>query len=167
MPTMTTTKYGAKPFWWNSRTQQKQESKTSEFCTYWDSCLEFSIYQSLLRLYPESSIERQVSIATKPATINYPEQSWKCDFRILDPVLGHYNLEVKGAWICSDSAAKADFRKTLMMLDTFNLEEYLKLIIVSDRWFRLDKKVRTIKINELQKTLQEIRERWNRLKNCQ
>ena len=54
--------------------------------------------------------------------------------------MGHYNLEVKGYWIQSDSAAKADFRKTLMLLDIFNLEEYLKLIIVSDQWFSLDKK---------------------------
>lgn len=165
---MTTTKYGAKPFWFNSKTQQKQESKTSEYCTYWDSCLEFSIYCQLLKLYPERAIERQVSITTKPATLNYPEQSWKCDFRILDPILGHYNLEVKGAWITTDSAAKADFRKTLMLLDTFNLEEYLKLIIVSDKWFSLDRKVRTIKINELQHKLQEIQSRWIQLKrSCQ
>ena len=164
---MTATKYGNKPFWWNPKTQQKQESKTDEFCTYWDSCLEFSIYCSLLKLYPESSIERQVAIVLKPATLNYPEQRWKCDFRVLDPILGHYNLEVKGYWITTDSAAKADFRKTLMLLDTFNLEEYLKLIIVSDRWFSLDRKVRTVKFHELQTELQRIQARWKKLQNSQ
>jgi len=162
---MTTTKYGAKPFWWNPTTQQKEVNKSSEDCVYWDSLLEFSVYCQLRKLYPEKAITRQVSITLKPATFNYPESKWKCDFRILDPIMGHYNLEVKGYWIKQDSAATADFRKTLMLLDTFNLEEYLRLIVISDKWFPLDKKIRTIKFYELQTKLQEIQDRWMKLKS--
>jgi len=161
----TANKYGSKPFWWNPTTQQKETNKTSDDCVYWDSLLEFSVYCQLRKLYPEKAITRQVPIVLKPATLNYPEQCWKCDFRVLDPILGHYNLEVKGFWIKQDSAANADFRKTLMLLDTFNLEEYLRLIVISDKWFPLDKRIRTIKFYELQNKLKEIQDRWQKLKS--
>lgn len=147
------TKYGNKPFWWNPHTGSPVEEKVNDSCVYWDSILEFNVYCELRKLYPATAIFRQHPIFVKPASAHYPERTWSCDFQVL-PTHGDYiNIEVKGAWILSDSTAQSDFTKTLQFLDLHNPTDYNRLLIVSDKTFRIDKQWQTLRLPQLIKLL--------------
>lgn len=146
-------KYGAKPFWWNPVTGAKVDSKLHEHCIYWDSILEFNVYCELRKLYPATAIFRQHPIFVKPASAHYPERVWACDFRVQTAPAEHLNIEVKGAWILKDSAALSDFTKTLQFLDLHNPPDYNRLIIVSDKQFKLDKQWQTLQLPQLKELL--------------
>lgn len=97
-------------------------------CEYWDSVLEFKVYNELLNLFPQKEIERQHCINILPAKHPFKKWSWDIDFKVTHGNSTLY-IEAKGKWLL-DNLSKEGFAKTLRMIEMMYPDIWNNLHIV-------------------------------------
>lgn len=102
---------------------------------YWDSNLEHSCYYRLLKLSQGSEIIRQSEKVILPQKHPFQQLSWKIDFEVKGA--RNYLVECKGEWIKHNGEALANFLKLLRFFQMFYPFDFERLIIVSNKKFRL------------------------------
>lgn len=101
-------------------------------CEYWDSLLEFKVYNELLNLFPQKAIERQHVINVLPAKPPFKKWTWDIDFKVTEGKDVYY-IEAKGKWLL-DNLAKEGFCKTLRILELFHPEIFSNLYIIGSSY---------------------------------
>jgi hypothetical protein len=148
-------KFGNKPFYFDAVTHQTYPKKVNENCVYFDSQLEFKIYQNILALVDSRWVKRQHKLLIKPQTETYPEIAWKVDFRIEVPYRLLLNIEVKGQWIKHSTGDFREFKRMLQVFEYFNKTEYEQTVVVSDSCFDIDHRIKTISPIQLTQLIQQ------------
>lgn len=146
-------------FWIDSLTKTKYALQEDipkhipiERFDYWDSNLEHNCYYRLLKAAPKSTIKRQSEQIILPKTKLFQELSWKIDFELLGE--HNYLIECKGSWILKNGEALANFVKLLRFFQMFNNQDFNRLIIVSDKSFKLGhNKIKVHSFDELPELL--------------
>jgi hypothetical protein len=136
---MKTRPFSNKPFWIDSETGQTFHSKKdipddAPKLDYWDSVLEYRVYQELLSVIPAEQISRQVIIPILCKNPPFPQWNWCVDFVLH---LGKISIivEAKGKWILGKDEHCKSFIQTLRMFKVEYPELFNNLIIVGDsRW---------------------------------
>jgi hypothetical protein len=136
-----TQKYDNVSFWYDNKNQirfyQKKDIptylKNSPQIEYWDSVLEFTVYQHLLKLVDKSLILRQQVINIIPKNNLFKDWTWNVDFVINYP--NPVYLEVKGKWIINHPKMDS-FWHTLKVCQLFKPEVFDQLLLVGreDEW---------------------------------
>jgi hypothetical protein len=96
-------------------------------CEYWDSLLEFKLYEELLKRYAPEQIKRQYIIRLMPKHEPFKEWTWSVDFKLDLPVPIY--IEAKGKWLIESLKAEG-FWKTLRVLQNTQLEVWDRLVFV-------------------------------------
>lgn len=121
-----------KPFWYDSTTCQSFHKKPKGvIAEYWDSVLEFKVYETLLKHFPLENIKRQDEIIIWEKTSVFPKLSWVIDFKIFGVDSKPLYIEAKGKWLL-EHPENQNFWKTLKLLQIFHPAIFNNLLIVGD-----------------------------------
>lgn len=131
-------------FWIDTLTSKQYELEKDipphipkERLQYWDSRLEHSCYYKLLKLKKESRVIRQAEKIILPKKAPFNQISWKIDFELIGE--SNYLIECKGQWIQYHGEALANFLKLLRLFSLMRPFDFKRLLIVSDKRFKLGK----------------------------
>ncbi|MDJ0795809.1 MAG: hypothetical protein QNJ51_03055 [Calothrix sp. MO_167.B12] len=144
-----------KPFWYSASLQRsyysKQELPKVSDLEYWDSTLEFRVYQELLKYFHADLIKRQHEIVILPKEEPFKEWSWKVDFLIQsNKLIKPLYIECKGGWIKHDKGSEREFAHMLQTLQSQHSQIFKNLLIVSDsNWKLVNTKIEPISIEEI------------------
>lgn len=128
-------------FWYDSITNRYFYKKNEipndikDRLTYWDSILEFKVWQEILEVVPSSIVRRQVNIELLPKVGGFPAWGWMIDFWIdcNPPIL----VEAKGQWILKSEAERKCFIHTLRLLHQQNESLFNRLLLVGDSTWQI------------------------------
>lgn len=147
----------SKHFWYDPTTGQSFDKKIDapKNAEYWDSVLEFQVYEKLLTVFKREKIKRQVRLTLFEKTSIFPAWTWDIDFyieRTSYPIL----VEAKGRWLSSNPESKV-FWHTLKMLQTQSPELFNNLIVVGngDKWLVPNTKIFVYPLNCLTTLVKE------------
>lgn len=143
----TNQKYRAKPVFVNLTTGTVHGSKAEigdDKYIFFGSTFEYRVYRELSR-FPGLRIERQKPLIVKPGA-GYPAKWWRVDFQVSTDKGKILNVEAKGL-------SMPDFLTNLQLLDIFNPEEYGRLVVVTEYPRTIDKRIRSIGINQVANSL--------------
>ncbi len=132
---------GNTPFWVHKETgmffyARKELPADAPSLEYWDSVLEYRVYQKLLDFLKPCQISRQVNILILPAKEPFKKWVWNVDFvvtcnSIIIPI------EVKGQWLLADAVRRKSFCQTLQVLQREDESLFNKLLIIGDSDWRI------------------------------
>jgi hypothetical protein len=120
-----------KPFWHDAITGIFYDEKPDLLedkanIEYWDSDLEFKVYQKLLTVFSYEQIKRQHIVKILPKKFPFSAWTWCCDF-IIDKL---YLVEAKGEWLNKDEPRKKEFVHALRVLMENDPKTFARLTIV-------------------------------------
>jgi hypothetical protein len=120
-------------FWYDPETSESFHTKPKDkkSLEYWDSILEFKVYELLLKEFPRENIKRQQEIIIWEKSALFPKLSWVIDFKIFNADDKPLYVEAKGRWLLKHPD-RNDFWKTLKILQMFFPEIFNRLIIVGE-----------------------------------
>jgi hypothetical protein len=125
-------------------------------CEYWDSILEFRVYEELLKIYPSNEIKRQCTIELMPKLEPFKAWTWCIDFKINSP--SPIYIEAKGKWLI-ESLKSEGFCKNLRMIQKSFPDVWNRLFFIgSDKdgsWHLPYTNIQVYPIRELKHLLQE------------
>ncbi len=105
-------------------------------CEYWDSLLEFRLYEELLKIYPASQVIKQHIIQIMPRQAPFKAWNWCIDFKIDLP--SPIYIEAKGKWLI-DSLKAEGFWKNLRAVQALHPQIWNKLVFIGsnkdDEWY--------------------------------
>ena len=139
---MYTNKKISESFWLDNLTGNRYKTR-EDIPTYidesrlehWDSALEHSCYYHLHRLAKGRELIRQSEKIILPKDKLFKQLSWKIDFEITGD--NGYLIECKGNWITRNQEALSNFLKLLRLFKMFYPIDFSRLIVVSDKKFKL------------------------------
>ncbi|GAA6621578.1 hypothetical protein [Scytonema sp. NUACC26] len=133
---------GSSPFWidpitartWNVKKELEDLSQdVKDRLEYWDSVLEWKIYQAICKVAPEDKVIRHPGLDILPKTNQFPAWKWNVDFGVDCgdedlPVL----IEAKGLWLLNDDCERRVFIQTMRLLSITNHEQFERVLLIGD-----------------------------------
>lgn len=128
------------PFWRHKPTglfickKKQAEEYPQDEIEYWDSELEFKVYQALLKIPEIETIARQVLIDVLPKTDVFPKWNWNADFQI---TIGGKELiiEAKGQWLKRDVANRRCLLQTFRILHDFKPDLFKRILLFGNTFW--------------------------------
>lgn len=147
-------------FWFDAVTgtqyllKQDVPKSVLQRCEYWDSLLEFRLYEELLKIYEPKLVVRQHLITIMPKEKPFKAWTWNIDFKINTPTPIY--IEAKGKWII-DSMKAEGFWKNLRAVQHFHPKIWEQLLFIGsnkdDEWHLPQSLIRVHPMRELKELL--------------
>lgn len=156
-------KFSNSPFWYDPIMGQSYQVKNDvpifqkDRVEYWDSVLEFNVYEKLTGIFPIGSIHRQQVLSILPKNEFFPKWTWKIDFIVDCSPKEPIYIEAKGAWLCSSPESKI-FWRMLRTLEIIQPKVFQRLIIVGNiaRWYIPSTKIVVYPFEELDELIKNM-----------